>query len=89
MKPITPLQGFNVRIVPLCECTKGRNRYCPNHVSGANGRPLATEQFGARGYCAACAFELRAYSRSKPCVDETRGAAVSLRPEGCALEVTL
>ena len=80
MKPVTPLPGFNVAVAP-------RSRYCGNHVGG---KVLAVEPFGARLYCAACAFELRAYSRSKPCSDETRTAVDSLRErDGNPLEVTL
>jgi hypothetical protein len=37
-----------------------------------------------RKYCHSCLASFRAYSRSKPCVDETRGIGVSLRPEGVA-----
>ena len=69
MRPITPLPGFNVAVAP-------RSRYCGNHVGG---KVLATEQFGARGYCYSYAFELRAYSRSKPCADESNAEIESLR----------
>lgn len=74
MRPVTPLPGFNVATAP-------RSRYCGNHVGG---KVLAVEPFDARLYCAACAYELRAYSRAKPCSDETPTASIQFQPEGVA-----
>ena len=76
MKPVTPLPGFNVRRTATTCC-------------GCFSRETQRTVYGTY-YCKDCYQSARAYSRSKPCADETRGNAFSVQSEGVdALSVRL